>query len=166
MGDRIATGMPEEDEPGRLSFYKEDIERISKMLSRFIKDSEARCVLLVDKDGHLITSEGEATSFDMDNISALVVGSFDATKQMAKQLGEEEFFIMFQHGEKDNMQISLVGERTIFAVIFDDKTTLGLVRLHASQVSKKLTKLFEVIVNRGHRGPDTSDGPGPTPAPA
>ena len=132
----------------RLVFYKEDIERIAKTLITFLKNANARCVLLVDKDGHLVTKEGESSTYDMDTISALVAGSFAATKQMAKLLGEEEFSIMFHQGKKDNIQLSLVGERTILAVIFDDKTTLGMVRLYASQVSSKLAELFSEIAER------------------
>jgi predicted regulator of Ras-like GTPase activity (Roadblock/LC7/MglB family) len=132
----------------RLVFYKEDIERIAKTLITFLKNANARCVLLVDKDGHLVTKEGESSTYDMDTISALVAGSFAATKQMAKLLGEEEFSIMFHQGKKDNIQLSLVGERTILAVIFDDKTTLGMVRLYASQVSSKLAELFAEIAER------------------
>ena len=75
-----------------------------------------------------------------------------ATKQMAKLLGEEEFSIMFHQGKKDNIQLSLVGERTILAVIFDDKTTLGMVRLYASQVSSKLSELFNEISERKSEG--------------
>jgi predicted regulator of Ras-like GTPase activity (Roadblock/LC7/MglB family) len=136
----------------RLVFYKEDIERIAKTLNTFLKNANARCVLLVDKDGHLVTKEGESSTYDMDTISALVAGSFAATKQMAKLLGEEEFSIMFHQGKKDNIQLSLVGERTILAVIFDDKTTLGMVRLYASQVSSKLAELFSEIGERKSEG--------------
>ena len=136
----------------RLVFYKEDIERIAKTLITFLKNANARCVLLVDKDGHLVTKEGESSTYDMDTISALVAGSFAATKQMAKLLGEEEFSIMFHQGKKDNIQLSLVGERTILAVIFDDKTTLGMVRLYASQVSSKLAELFSEIAERKGEG--------------
>ena len=136
----------------RLVFYKEDIERIAKTLTTFLKNANARCVLLVDKDGHLVTKEGESSTYDMDTISALVAGSFAATKQMAKLLGEEEFSIMFHQGKKDNIQLSLVGERTILAVIFDDKTTLGMVRLYASQVSSKLAELFSEISERKSEG--------------
>jgi predicted regulator of Ras-like GTPase activity (Roadblock/LC7/MglB family) len=132
----------------RLVFYREDIELISKALVTFLKNANARCVLLVDKDGHLVTKEGESSSYDMDTISALVAGSFAATKQMAKLLGEEEFSIMFHQGRKDNIQLSLVGERTILAVIFGDQTTLGMVRLYASQVSVKLAGIFADIANR------------------
>src|SRR5437773_4703742 len=136
----------------RLVFYKEDIEIIGKSLTVFLKNANAQCALLVDKDGHLVTKEGESSTYDMDTISALVAGSFAATKQMAKLLGEEEFALMFHQGKKDNIQLSLVGDRTILAVIFDDKTTLGMVRLYASQVSSKLADVFTDIAERKSEG--------------
>jgi predicted regulator of Ras-like GTPase activity (Roadblock/LC7/MglB family) len=136
----------------RLVFYKEDIEIIGKTLNVFLKNANAQCALLVDKDGHLVTKEGESSTYDMDTISALVAGSFAATKQMAKLLGEEEFALMFHQGKKDNIQLSLVGERTILAVIFDDRTTLGMVRLYSSQVSSKLGQVFNDISTRKSEG--------------
>lgn len=136
----------------RLVFYKEDIEIIGKTLNVFLKNSNAQCALLVDKDGHLVTKEGESSTYDMDTISALVAGSFAATKQMAMLLGEEEFALMFHQGKKDNIQLSLVGERTILAVIFDGRTTLGMVRLYSSQVSSKLGQVFNDISVRKTEG--------------
>jgi predicted regulator of Ras-like GTPase activity (Roadblock/LC7/MglB family) len=127
----------------RLVFYKEDIERIAKTLITFLKNANARCVLLVDKDGHLVTKEGESSTYDMDTISALVAGSFAATKQMAKLLGEEEFSIMFHQGKKDNIQLSLVGDRTLLTVIFDEATTVGMVRLYSAETAKRMGELFE-----------------------
>ena len=140
----------------RLVFYKEDIEVIGKSLNAFLKNSNAQCALLVDKDGHLVTKEGEARTYDMDTISALVAGSFAATKQMAKLLGEEEFALMFHQGKKDNIQLSLVGDRTILAVIFDERTTLGMVRLYSSQVSAKLAQVFKDISVRKTEGEQIS----------
>jgi len=136
----------------RLVFYKEDIETIGKSLQTFLKNANAECALLVDKDGHLVTQEGQARNYDVDTISALVAGSFAATKQMAKLLGEEEFALMFHQGKKDNIQLSLVGERTILAVIFDDRTTLGMVRLYSGQVTSKLAQVFKDIAERKREG--------------
>src|SRR5882672_4943862 len=136
----------------RLVFYKEDIEVIGKTLSVFLRNANAQCALLVDKDGHLVTKEGESSTYDMDTISALVAGAFAATKQMAKLLGEEEFSLMFHQGKKDNIQLSLVGERTILAVIFDERTTLGMVRLYSSQVASKLGQVFSDISTRKSEG--------------
>jgi|SRR5882672_1607067 len=136
----------------RLVFYKEDIDSIGKTLQAFLRNANAQCAMLVDKDGHLVTKEGASASYDMDTISALVAGAFAATKQMAKLLGEEEFALMFHQGKKDNIQLSLVGERTILAVIFDERTTLGMVRLYSSQVASKLGQIFSDITERKEEG--------------
>ena len=55
----------------------------------------------------------------VDTISALVAGSFAATKEMARLLGEDEFTAMFHQGERDNIQLSLVGDRTLLTILFD-----------------------------------------------
>ena len=60
----------------RLTFYKEDVDRIDKLLAEFLRLSGAKCALLIDKEGHLVTKRGEVRTIDMDTISALVAGSF------------------------------------------------------------------------------------------
>ena len=74
----------------RLTFYKEDVDQIDKLLAEFLRLSGAKCALLIDKEGHLVTKRGELRTIDIDTISALVAGSFAATKEMARLLGEEE----------------------------------------------------------------------------
>ena len=87
--------------------------------------------------------QGVTRSFDMDTISALVAGSFAATKEMARVLGEDEFSILFHQGKTDNIQLSLVGDRTLLTVIFDDSTTIGMVRLYANETAKRLMEVFD-----------------------
>ncbi len=132
----------------RLVFYQEDQVRIDRMLNDFLSLSKGRCALLIDKDGHLVTRQGATGSWDLDTISALVAGSFAATKEMARLLGEEEFTVLFHQGAKDSIQLALVGERTLLAVIFDDKTTVGMVRLYSGELAKKLGGLFHEILSR------------------
>ncbi len=129
----------------RLIFYQRDVEEIDKVLDEFLRLSESRCALLIDKEGHLVTRKGLTASLDIDTISALVAGSFAATKEMARLLGEEEFSVLFHQGKKDNIQLTLIGERTLLAVIFDDRTTVGMVRLYATEASTKLVKVFERV---------------------
>ena len=135
----------------RLAFYKEDIEKIDKMLSEFLRLSGAKCALLIDKEGHLVTKRGEVRTIDMDTISALVAGSFAATKEMARLLGEEEFTALFHQGERDNIQLSLVGDRTLLTILFDDRTTVGMVRLYANETAKKLAEIYKAALDRSQR---------------
>jgi predicted regulator of Ras-like GTPase activity (Roadblock/LC7/MglB family) len=130
---------------GRLVFYRNDLGRIDRVLEEFVRLSGSSCVMLVDKEGHMITRSGKAPSFDEDTISALVAGSFSATKEMARLLGEKEFSALFHQGERDNIQLSLVGNRTILTVIFDDTTTLGMIRLYVKEAVRKLEDLFADI---------------------
>ncbi len=125
-----------------LVFYEEDIEAIQAILEAFLKKSAAHCALLVDKDGHMITSRGQTQSVDLDTISALVAGSFAATKQLAHQFGEEEFTALFHQGKGRNLQLSLVAERALLTALFGDDTTVGMVRLYATEAAKRLTEIF------------------------
>jgi predicted regulator of Ras-like GTPase activity (Roadblock/LC7/MglB family) len=126
----------------RLVFYQEDIEQIEAVLAEFLRLSGARCALLIDKEGHLVTRQGQLNLIDMDTISALVAGSFAATKEMAKLLGEKEFSALFHQGQRDNIQLSLVGDRTLLTVMFDERTTVGMVRLYSAEAAEKLVVLF------------------------
>lgn len=127
----------------RLVFYSKDIELINKVLEMFLKRSQAKCAILIDKEGHLITTTGETEAYDMDSICTLLAGTFAATREWARMLGEEEFSVLFHQGKKDSIQVTLVGDRALLAVVFDDRTQLGLVRLMSSEVSKKMTELFD-----------------------
>jgi predicted regulator of Ras-like GTPase activity (Roadblock/LC7/MglB family) len=142
----------------RLTFYEEDMEQIDKLLAEFLRLSGAKCALLVDKDGHLVTKRGEVRTIDMDTISALVAGSFAATKEMARLLGENEFSALFHQGERDNIQLSLVGDRTLLTILFDDRTTVGMVRLYASETAKKLAAIYSSAAERRAEHGDPSLG--------
>ena len=125
-----------------LVFYEDDIEALESILDAFLKKSAARCALLVDKDGHMITSRGETHNVDLDTISALVAGSFAATKQLAHQFGEKEFTALFHQGRGRNIQLSLVSDRALLTALFDDDTTVGMVRLYATEAAKRLGDVF------------------------
>jgi predicted regulator of Ras-like GTPase activity (Roadblock/LC7/MglB family) len=123
--------------------YEDQIKRIDKALTRIIKESEAKCALLVDKDGHLITRQGFTHTLDTTALAALLAGSYASTKEIARLVGEPEFSVLFHQGKRDHIHISLIGERTIMVVIFDDRTTIGMIRLYAKEVGDSLKAILE-----------------------
>ena len=70
--------------------FEEQINEINAALLRMIKKAEAKCALLVDKDGHLITRQGFTHSLDTTALAALLAGSFASTKEIARLVGERE----------------------------------------------------------------------------
>ncbi|NUM35697.1 MAG: roadblock/LC7 domain-containing protein [Candidatus Brocadiae bacterium] len=132
----------------RLVFYKEDILLIDKLLNTFLKRSQAKCAILIDKEGHMITVHGDTKTYDMDTICTLLASTFAATREWARLLGEEEFSVLFHQGKKDSIQVALVGDRTLLAVIFDERTQLGLVRLMSNETARKLDEVFQQAEKR------------------
>ena len=140
----------------RLVFYAQDVQQLEGELDGFLELSGAKTALLIDCEGHLVTRRGEAAAEAVDSLAALTAGSFAATRQMARLLGEEQFSTLSHQGARESIQISLVGERTLLAIIWDERTNLGLVRYYAAEASKRLTGLFEAIASR----PPAADGGG------
>ena len=67
------------------------------------------------------------------------------TLGLAKLIGEKEFTILFHEGEKDNIHISIIGHRVILVVIFDERSSLGLVRLRVKKSAAELELIFGEI---------------------
>ena len=137
----------------RLVFYQQDIERLNAEIDTFLELSKSRCVLLVDRDGHLVTRRGEAVKSTEETISALIAGSFAATREMARIMGENEFAILFHQGQRDSIQLQLVGERTLMAVLFDGRTNLGMVRFYAQESAARIQEILDDVSNQD-RSPD------------
>lgn len=123
---------------GDFVVYKEDVDRINKILSHLITESASAYVLLINKDGNLISQVGFNPNIDATSLAALAAGSFASTKAIATLIGETEFSVMFHQGAKENIHISLVDEDVIMVLIFDDRTNLGLVKMVAGQAKAKL----------------------------
>jgi len=132
----------------RLVYYKEDLDQIEKLLDEFLKLSNAKCIFLIDKEGHLITQKGLTQTINPQSLSALVAGAFAATKELARLVGETEFSVMFHQGKKDHIHISLIGDRAISAIVFDEKTTVGMVNLYSKELISKLEKIFDIASKR------------------
>ena len=139
-----------------LIIYEEEIKKIETLLTKMLKGAEAKCALLVDKDGHLITRQGFTHSLDTTALAALLAGSFASTKEIARLVGEPEFSVLFHQGKKDHIHMSLVGERSILVVIFDDRTTIGMVRLYAKETAVELATIFEQVIAKSD--PNAANG--------
>jgi predicted regulator of Ras-like GTPase activity (Roadblock/LC7/MglB family) len=131
-----------------LIMYEEEFSRIDAELQKLHQQSNATVVFLVDKNGQLIASAGETHDIDTTSLASLTAGNIAATGGIARLLGEKEFTILFHEGEKDNIHISLIGQRIILVVIFDSRTSLGLVRLRVKKASDALTKIFDEIIEK------------------
>jgi len=128
----------------QLVMYEEDHRKILAVIGRLVRDANAKGVFVVDKNGQLIAEAGEIRGIDTTSLASLTAGSIAATGGLAKIIGEEDFPVHFHQGAKDNLHITLV-HRMILVVIFDDRSSLGLVRLRVKKAGAELAKIFEEL---------------------
>ena len=131
-----------------LVMYEEEYQQIKDTLQRLQVDSNAKFVFLVDKNGQQIAAHGDMAGVDATSLASLTAGNVAATDGLAKLIGEKEFSILFHEGERDNIHISLVAQRVILVVIFDEKSSLGLVRLRVKKASQELERTFEQLLRK------------------
>jgi len=125
-----------------LVMYEEEFEVIKQLLNSLRIDSSAKIVFLVDKNGQQIADAGEVNLVDTTSLASLTAGNVAATDGLAKLIGEKEFSILFHEGRKDNIHISIVAQRLILVVIFDERSSLGLVRLRVRKASGDLERVL------------------------
>lgn len=128
--------------------HEEEYGEITVIIERLLKEANAKCVYLVDKDGQLISSSGDTKEIDVTSLASLTAGNIAATGGMAKLIGEKEFSVLFHEGERDNLHISVVGQRVILVVIFDKRSSIGLVRLRVKKASDELTRTITKLVEK------------------
>lgn len=132
----------------QLVLYEEDHKRIVEIAERLVHDANAKAVFLVDKNGQLVGEAGELKGIDTTSLASLVAGNIAATGGLAKVLGEDEFPVHFHQGERDNVHITLVAQRIILVVVFDERSSLGLVRLRVKKAGQKLSEVFEQVFKK------------------
>ena len=142
-----------------LVMYDEEYQRILVLLDKLLRESNSKVIFLVDKNGQLIASTGETANLDTTSLASLTAGNIAATGGLAKLIGEKEFSILFHEGEKDNIHISIVGGRVILVVIFDQRSSLGLVRLRVKKASVDLGTVFNDLVTRTETHAASGGGP-------
>ena len=135
----------------QLVMYDEDFRKVLAVTQRLVKDANAKGVFVVDRNGQLIAEAGEMRGIDTTSLASLTAGSVAATGGLAKIVGEEEFPVHFHQGQRDNLHMTLIAGRIILVVVFDDRSSLGLVRLRVKKAGAQLAKVFEEIQKKAEQ---------------
>ena len=132
----------------QMVMYDEEARRITTVCEKLCRDANARVVFVIDKNGQLIAAAGETENLDSTSLASLVAGEIAATGGLAKLMGEKEFSTLFHEGVRDNLHISIVASRVILVVIFDSRSSLGLVRLRVKKCSEELATILETVMKK------------------
>ncbi|MGH7680641.1 MAG: roadblock/LC7 domain-containing protein [Candidatus Eiseniibacteriota bacterium] len=133
---------------GNWALFEEDFWSINSILQTLMRSSTARSVMLIDKTGQLINSLGEPPGFDVTSFSSLAAADFGANAELAKMVGEKDFATLVHQGQDESLYLSMIANRVILVILFDKKTSLGLVRLKARRAGEELTAVLNKLFNK------------------
>ena len=128
--------------PSTFIIQERQYLQIRSVLERVRVECAARVVFLVDRDGQTIAFNGEIGDMDTTSFSSLAAGNVAATTSMAKLIGENVFPCVVHEGENESIYISVIG-RSLLVVVFDQHSTLGLVKIRAKRASHEIAAILE-----------------------
>jgi predicted regulator of Ras-like GTPase activity (Roadblock/LC7/MglB family) len=121
--------------------HEQQYLQLGHILNKLRLESFSRVVFLVDKNGQQIAVHGDVGNIDTTSLASLAAGNVAATGGMALLIGEKEFPTLSHEGERESIHICIIG-RVLLVVVFDERSSLGLVKLRVKQASRDLSALF------------------------
>jgi len=128
--------------------FAEEQQQILLVCQRLQRDANAKAVLLIGREGQPIAEAGDVEELDVTSLSSLTAGNVAATGGISKILREKDFTSQFHEGEKIHVHITLVGGRAILVVLFDERSSLGLVRLRVKKSSDEMARIFDQLATK------------------
>ena len=119
-------------------------QRLKNVIARLCVECAARAVFLVDRDGQPIAFHGEIGDMDTTSFGSLAAGNVAATSSMAKMIGEDVFPGVVHEGERESIYISVIG-RSLLVLVFDERSTLGLVKIRTKRASYEVAGILEEV---------------------
>ncbi len=148
----------------RLALGDADVVKIQTMLERVLADAGCVAVVLIERGGEPLAAAGAARALDMVSVAALAAGGFGSTAPLAQLLGEHEFSVLIHEGLRQSLHVSAVDDATILIAVFDERTTVGMVRVFAREAARKLATILDEARTRerstgGRRGASARGAP-------
>src|SRR5436309_4024624 len=123
----------------------EDVATLDGVLGDFLKKSEADLTVVIDRGGNVISQFGDRDVMDVTVIAALAAGSFAATRELARRIGEIEFNALYHQGNGSHMFMNSVDDETIMITIFGSRTTVGLVRFYSTTTAQNVAAVLKTL---------------------
>lgn len=147
--------------PSNIILYEGEYSRLKSVLSRTQRDLHADLVLLIDRNGQQIASEGTAQDIDLTSMASLAAANLAATEGLAQLVGEPEFSILYHQGKHRSIHISAVAKRFSLVLVFNESVSLGMVRLRVKHATAYLEEIFRIFARKMESEERSASSSGP-----
>ena len=122
-----------------------ELDTIANALNKLMSGTSATSVMLLDKSGQVVSSQGTSTKRNATSLGALLAGAFSSSRHVAELLGEKDFRTIFQQGVHENIYTTMVEDQWLLVIVFDKLTHIGLVKVLSKRASEELAGTLERV---------------------
>ena len=122
-----------------------DVAMLDGVLGDFLKKAEADLTVVIDRGGNVISQFGDMSVMDVTIFAALAAGSFAATCELARRIGEIEFNALYHQGNGNHMFMNSVDDDTIMITVFGTDTNVGLVRYYSVAAAQSVAVILKSL---------------------
>jgi len=126
-----------------------DVAMLDGVLGDFLKKAEADLTVVIDRGGNVISQFGDMNVMDVTIVAALAAGSFAATRELARRIGEIEFNALYHQGNGSHMFMNSVDDDTIMITVFGKDTNVGLVRYYSVAAAQSVAAILRLLQRAG-----------------
>src|SRR5207249_11421939 len=128
----------------------EDVATLDGVLGDFLKKAESDLTVVIDRGGNAISQCGNMDVMDVTVIAALAAGSFAATRELARRIGEVEFNALYHQGNGNHIFMNSVDDEMIMSTVVGSRTTVGLVRFYSTATAQNVALLLQSLQKDNH----------------
>ena len=132
-----------------LVVSESELGNIARILGRLSLETGAGHVVLLDKSGQIISTQGAVGQRDMIALGALLAGAFSSSRRVAEILGEKDFRNILQQGVHESISSTLIGDQWLLVVVFDKQTHIGLVKVLSRRAAQELESVLDRVRSDG-----------------
>jgi len=139
-----------------IALHEKEFGRLKGILAQTQKDLGADLVLLIDRSGQQIATEGPGGDIDQTALASLAAANIAATNGMANLVGEPCFSTLYHQGSRRSIHISEVSKSLALVLVFGQNMAPGMVRWRVRQVAASLDEVLTGFFRRMESNAESS----------
>src|SRR5262245_14430197 len=130
------------------TLFENDFRLIDQVLDELLQRTNALSAHLIDRSGQVITSAGRVDDFDVTSFASLAAADFTANAELAQLMGEPTVDAVVNEGRLRSVYSRMLAGRVILSVVFDKRSTLGIVRTRSKRGTDLLDSVFRDLFEK------------------
>lgn len=124
------------------SFSDEFLEKMDDHLDHLLHESNAKCAMVIDRSGCILSSAGDFDPLSQENMGAMAAGVIAALNAMVSQASSPEVSIKFYGAEVDKIHYVVLADRLILCMLLSRHTTSAQIRQAARNFTADILPLI------------------------